>query len=272
MSPELQRWAGPHLAQVEAGLAAAFVGVEPEAFRAALVYPLQTGGKRIRPLLCLAAAEAVSGTANGAVPAACALELLHTYSLVHDDLPARDDDAERRGRPTVHVVFGDATAILVGDALLTEAFAMVADAPALVRELAAAGGASGMVGGQYLDIHGVAGSMSELTRLHRLKTGALIRAAVRMGGLAAGADADALAALTRYGEAVGLAFQVADDVLDAEQDAGPEGPPSYLRFLGRAGAIAEAARLRDEALAAVAGLVGAGPLCLLARFAVERTV
>ena len=160
----------------------------------------------------------------------------------------------------------------MGDALLTGAFEMVADWPGQVRELAIAAGAGGMVGGQVLDIGGGAQDVASLTRLHARKTGALIRAASRMGALAGGADAGQLAALTTYGEAVGLAFQVADDVLDADEDAAPDGPPSFVRLLGLDGAAAEARRLSTVACEAVAGLPSARPLLELARFAVERTI
>jgi len=271
MNAELAGWTAPHVARIEAELAQVAPDVEP-AFREALLYPLRTGGKRIRPLLALAAAESVGGSVDAAIDAAVALELLHTYSLVHDDLPAMDDDDERRGRPTVHVVYGEATAILVGDGLLTAAFERVANSPALVRELARAAGPAGMVGGQYLDIQAKVRTLDELVHLHELKTGALIRAACRMGGLAAGADDDQLVTLTRYGAAVGLAFQVADDLLDADQDAGEGGPPSYVRMLGLEATRAEARRLALDAMSAARELPAADVLLALARFAVERTV
>lgn len=271
MTPSLAAWAGELLPAFEEALFASFEDADP-GFREALRYPLKTGGKRIRPLLAFAGADAVGAEPRRALPAALALELVHTYSLVHDDLPAMDDDDFRRGRPTVHKVHGEAMAILVGDALLTEGFAVIADSPALVRELAAAAGAVGMVGGQVLDIGGGAQDLRSLTRLHARKTGALIRAAVRMGGFSVGASAAQLDALTRYGEAVGLAFQVADDVLDAEQDADPTGPPSFVRLLGLDGATAEAGRLADLACHAAAELPRSQRLVELARFAVERTV
>ncbi len=271
MTPSLAAWAAGLVPDFEAALFGRFEDADP-GFREALRYPLQTGGKRIRPLLAFAAAGALGADPRRALPAALALELVHTYSLVHDDLPAMDDDDLRRGRPTVHKVYGEAMAILVGDALLTEGFAVIAESPAMVRELAAAAGAVGMVGGQVLDIAGGSQDVVSLTRLHARKTGALIRAAARMGGFAAGADARQLEALTRYGEAVGLAFQVADDVLDAEQDAAPEGPPSFVRLLGLAGATAEASRLGDVACGAAEELPAAERLVELARFAVERTI
>ena len=191
-------------------------------------YSLFAGGKRIRPLLCIAAAEAVSDAPIGIENAACALELIHTYSLIHDDLPALDNDDLRRGRPTCHKVFGDAMAILAGDALLTLAFEVLskleeADAErriALVAELATASGTvGGMIGGQVNDLEGEGKfpTAQLLESIHRAKTGALLRASVRMGGLYAGATAAQLAALTSFGEHVGLAFQIVDDILDVEQ-------------------------------------------------------
>ncbi len=254
---------------VEAALAGVCPDAEP-GLREALLYPIQTGGKRIRPLLCLAAAESVGGDAAAALSPALALELVHTYSLVHDDLPAMDDDDERRGRPTVHIVYGEATAILVGDALLTAAFEQVADSPILVRELARAAGGAGMVGGQYLDICGNVDGIEALKHLHRLKTGALLRAAVRMGGVVGGASQLQLQALARYGEAVGLAFQIADDVLDADEVTEDAGPPSYVRLLGVDGARAEARRLVQEATTAVGELPRPQFLLLLAEFVAAR--
>lgn len=274
MNADFRRWASVRLAVIEPQLASAFADVEPATFQEACRYPLLTGGKRIRPLLCLAAAEAVSGPDGwqtpGVLNAALAIELLHTYSLVHDDLPAMDDDAERRGRPTVHVVYGDATAILVGDALLTEAFAQIAASPACVAELAAAAGARGMVGGQYLDIQGLARDLAALQTVHAKKTGALIRAAACMGAIQAGASQDELSMAARFGALVGLAFQVHDDVLDAEQDAVEGGPPSYVRALGIAGATAEAKRLAAEAESLAASFKHPEGLARLARFTVER--
>jgi geranylgeranyl diphosphate synthase, type II len=277
----LAAWAADAVARVDGALGARFGNAWPPRLQEALRYPISTGGKRLRPLLCLAAAEAVSARPAGAaqVGAAIAVELVHTYSLVHDDLPAMDDDALRRGQPTVHVVYGEGPAILVGDALLTEAFAVLAalelPAPvvvALVAELAGASGGAGMIAGQAADI-GLGGPVEDLDsllRLHGAKTGALIRASARMGALAGGADPGELARLSRYGEAVGLAFQLADDVLDADQDEGPDGPPSVLRLLGPAQTLARARSLVDEAVQAVAPLPRPAPLQALARWAVDR--
>jgi geranylgeranyl pyrophosphate synthase len=277
----LVAWSTETLVQIERALSSRFAGAWPAPFQAAARYPLSTGGKRLRPLLCLAAAEAVSGSvaSPAQVLVAASLELIHTYSLVHDDLPSMDDDNMRRGKPTVHVVYGEGPAVLVGDALLTDAFSALteADLPAsvvvlLVRELALAAGHVGMIGGQAADVGmgGPARTVDDVLAVHRGKTGALIRGAVRMGALAGGADAQQLAALTTYGEAVGLAFQLADDLLDAEQDAGPDGPPSVLRLLGEAETRAWAHRLAQDAEEAVAHLNRPAHLVALARWSVHR--
>ncbi len=201
----------------------------PEAIHKAMRYSLFAGGKRIRPILCMAAAEAVSDLAAGIESCACTLELIHTYSLIHDDLPALDNDDLRRGVPTCHKVFGDAMAILAGDALLTLAFQVLAqmDCPdhrkvALIAELStAAGTVGGMIGGQVCDIEGEGQNPDAalLEAIHRAKTGALLRASLRMGAIYAGADDEQLRALSCYGEHVGLAFQIVDDVLDVEQSS-----------------------------------------------------
>jgi geranylgeranyl diphosphate synthase type II len=204
--------------------------VGPEIIHQAMRYSLFAGGKRIRPLLCIAAAETVASETPGVENAAIALELIHTYSLIHDDLPALDNDDLRRGRPTNHKVFGEAMAILAGDSLLTFAFEVLAKlegvAPerkvAMIAELATASGTvGGMIGGQVYDIQGEgqAPTADLLDRIHRAKTGALLKASVRIGAIYAGADPDSLAALTNYGEHIGLAFQIVDDVLDVEQSS-----------------------------------------------------
>ncbi len=275
-----QTWAAGVLPGIDALLLARFLETRPARLAEACQYPLQTGGKRIRPLLALATGEAL-GDRRAAIPAAVAVELLHTYSLVHDDLPCMDDDDERRGRPTVHKVYGEGVAVLVGDALLTEAFAVLGEtalAGRLVRELAAAGGAAGMIAGQAYDIgmDGPVEGIDRLRTLHRAKTGALIRAAVRMGAILAGADEEALGALTTYAEEVGLAFQVHDDVLDAVQDASRDGggPPSFVRLLGVDGAAAAARAHADGALLAIRGMPSERRWALdaIATFTVERTV
>ncbi|WNG18403.1 polyprenyl synthetase family protein [Cystobacter fuscus] len=254
-------------------------------------YSLLAGGKRLRPVLCLSFAEAVlqqSTVSRVVEDCACALEFIHTYSLVHDDLPSMDDDDLRRGVPTNHKVYGEAMAILAGDSLLTDAFALVAGGPepmraTLCRELAVAAGSSGMVGGQVLDIaEDRPAHIDYLTRMHRLKTGALIRAACRMGVIAAGGSADALARADAYGDAVGLAFQIADDVLDVTSDASTLGKPvgadaaagrhTFPAVLGLEESKQLAARKVADAIAAVAPLEPrAGPLAALARYSVERS-
>lgn len=220
-------------------------GGDPGRLREAMRYAVLGGGKRIRPMVTIAACEAAGGRAEQALGPCCALELVHAYSLVHDDLPCMDDDAERRGMPTVHVAFGEANAVLVGDALLTRAFECIGRASAegmsaaaaaqAVQVLAAEAGIDGMVGGQALDI--AFGQdiqdLEQLERVHALKTGALYAAAGAMGALSAGADASVVESLRRWGRNFGVAFQHADDVLDDDQVS-----------------------LREQALARVDGLVG----------------
>jgi geranylgeranyl diphosphate synthase, type II len=193
----------------------------PATIHRAMRYSLFAGGKRIRPILCLEAARAVAGEASCAERAACSLEMVHTYSLIHDDLPALDNDDFRRGRPTCHKKFGEAMAILAGDGLLTLAF-QVLDDIRLVGELAAAAGTvGGMIGGQVADLEGERQTPTAelLESIHRAKTGALLRASVRMGAISAGADRTELDALTCYGMHMGLAFQIVDDLLDVEQSS-----------------------------------------------------
>lgn len=275
----LSAWTDAARAEVEAALAPVGDTAWPASFAAAVRYPLHSGGKRVRPLLALAAAEAVGAPRAVALPGAVAVELVHTYSLVHDDLPCMDDDALRRGRPTAHVAFGEAVALLAGDALLTEAFAVLAGAslPAQARvdaiaRLARASGASGMVGGQVGDVTWTGGGIDDLVAVHARKTGALIAAAVALGAICAGASAEERAALDRYGEAVGLAFQLADDVLDADEDDGDDGPPSYVRLLGVDATRERARALVADAIDAVATLPAPHALVALARFTVDRDV
>src|SRR5947209_5750051 len=200
----------------------------PGTIHRAMRYSLFAGGKRVRPILCLEGARAICDSPRGIETAACALEFVHTYSLIHDDLPALDNDDLRRGRPTSHKVFGEAMAILAGDSLLTLAFQVLAQLPgidagrkaALVEELAVASGTvGGMIGGQVNDLEGEGKAPDPilLESIHRAKTGALLRASLRMGAIYAGATPEQLAALTCYGEHIGLAFQIVDDVLDVEQ-------------------------------------------------------
>jgi geranylgeranyl diphosphate synthase type II len=205
-------------------------GGGPQGLLDAMGYSLLAGGKRIRPVLLLATRDLFPTGGPDPMPAACALELIHTYSLIHDDLPSMDDDDLRRGMPSSHKKFGEATAILAGDGLLTQAFWLLGGAYAavdgklvgrLVAEIAMAAGSSGMVGGQFLDTveTGRAVDRGGLERIHRMKTGALIRAAVRCGAILGGAAGEDLDELTAFGEEVGLAFQVADDVLDVTSTA-----------------------------------------------------
>lgn len=212
------------------------------------------GGKRVRPLLALLGADAAGGEPGDALHWALAVEMIHTYSLVHDDLPAMDDDDERRGRPTVHVEFDEATAILVGDALLTEAFAMIADQSALVSLLARAAGGAGMVGGQVLDIEGV-DALDALRVMQAKKTGALIQAAIQGGAIAVGADEATIDALGRYGAALGMLFQMTDDLIDEEQDADADGR-SFLHHMPKADLHALIEQTTAQAQAALEGLKG----------------
>ena len=236
----LPDYIGARRAQIDEALSR-FLPAPPDFPRVvyeAMRYSLDAGGKRLRPILTLAAAEAVAGDANAeralalALPAACAVELIHTYSLIHDDLPAMDDDALRRGRPTNHVVYGEGMAILAGDGLLTEAFALLSSEPRdpalaerrirTIRAIAVAAGASGMVGGQAIDLLAIGSSDFDgysLQDMHGRKTGALIRAAAIAGAIMGGGSEDAIAAVDAYGRHVGLAFQIVDDILDVEGDA-----------------------------------------------------
>ncbi len=242
----------------------------PAQLSEAMRYSLLSGGKRLRPVLALMAAEACGGSLEDALPAACALEMIHTYSLVHDDLPAMDDDDLRRGRPTCHKAFDEATAVLAGDGLLTLAFEIVAKhtrpevAARCVVALAEAAGPSGMVGGQMSDLQAEGrtdATVEALESIHRRKTGALLRAALRVGGLTAGASGDILQALDTYGHAVGLAFQIVDDLLDVEGDEAKLGKRArkdsdlgkwtYPGLLGIEGSKARARQLADEAVSAL---------------------
>jgi len=246
---------------------------EPSIIHRAMRYSLFAGGKRIRPLLAIASAEAVSESIAGIETAACSLELIHTYSLIHDDLPALDNDDLRRGRPTCHKVFGDAMAILAGDALLTLAFQVLpqldVDAERrvrLVRELATASGTvNGMIGGQVNDLEGEGKPPTPqlLESIHRAKTGALLRASVRMGAIYAGATCEQLRALSEFGGHIGLAFQIVDDVLDVEQPsealgktAGKDAKQQKITFPAVYGLERSRAMAEQERLAAHAALAG----------------
>ena len=257
-------------------------------------YALINSGKRIRPVMVYAAARAVGheGAGTDLDHIACALEIVHSYSLVHDDLPAMDDDDLRRGKPSLHKAYDEATAILVGDGLQTRAFELLADAPglgaeqriAMVKVLAKAAGPDGMVGGQFIDIQATGSDMTleQLQAMHSLKTGALIRASLALGGIAAGASEQQLAALDEYGTHIGLAFQVVDDILDVESDTETLGKtqgkdaeankPTYVKLLGLDGAKAEAQTLLNAALDAVDSFdSSADHLRDLARYIVERS-
>ena len=283
---DLGRYLGARARLVERALAARFPP-DRTRLRRAMRYSLLAGGKRIRPILALAAGEVCGAPPRLVLPFACAVEMIHTYSLVHDDLPAMDDDDLRRGRPTSHRVWGEGLAILVGDALLTEAFRAMAGARGVpapralraVAEVAAAAGEEGMVGGQALDLaaEGSRASLGRVQGIHRRKTGALLRSAVRVGALVAGAHTPTLRRLTAYGEHLGLAFQIADDILDAAGGPATDGrtdrelgKATYPGVLGLAGARAAAARERDAALAALRGLARAEPLRALAAYVVAR--
>ncbi len=260
--------------------------------QAAMRHATLLGGKRMRPLLVYATGDLFSADITALDAPASAVELIHAYSLVHDDLPAMDDDALRRGQPTVHVAFDEATAILAGDALQTLAFQQLAEAPlpadariAMVRELAIASGAAGMCGGQAFDIdatgRGGAVSLDELQRLHALKTGALLRCAVRLGAIAGSADDNARTALDRYAEALGLAFQIRDDLLDIESDsatlgktAGKDQAQNKATFPALMGIEASRAKLSELAEVMHAALAPFGDsavlLAQLARQVIDR--
>jgi len=296
----LERYLAAHRRTVERALRVLLKARKgrPAQLGAAMRYAVLGPGKRLRPVLALASAEVVGGAAavRRAVPFGCALEMIHAYSLVHDDLPAMDDDDERRGRPALHIKFGEALAILAGDALLTEAFAAIAgpdgagraaDARrtlAIVTEVAAASGADGMVAGQVVDLasEGLADvPLRTVTAIHRRKTGALIRAAVRVGAIAGGASPRQLDALTAYGEALGLAFQIADDILDAtdarsligRKGGGDQarGKATYPGILGVDGARKRARGAAESAAAALRPFgTKAAALDALVRHVVER--
>lgn len=240
MNPEQQNRLRDDMARQKAEIEAALYELlPPEAafpprIHAAMRYAVMNGGKRLRPILVREACRVGGGDDRAAMPVACALEMIHSYSLVHDDLPCMDDDDFRRGHPTCHKAFDEATAVLAGDALLTQAFQTVASAPlaaelkaALILELALAAGSRGMIGGQILDLAAEerAVSLEELKQIHALKTGALFRAALRCGGLVAGMEPEALAALDDYAAHLGMAFQITDDILDVTGEAEVLGKP-----------------------------------------------
>lgn len=258
----------------------------PQPLQEAILYSVMNGGKRLRPALCLGAAELIGGDDTVAMPAACALEMIHTYSLIHDDLPCMDNDDLRRGKPTTHRAFGEAMAILAGDALLTMAFDLLASAevPRVVREVAQAAGVGGMAGGQAIDLlsENKQLTVDELRAMHGAKTGALIRASVRSGAILAGAADAELAALTAYGEHLGIAFQIADDILDvvgSEEAMGKRAGSDAIRHKSTYPSVVGLERARE--LAAEAAGAARDALAIfgdrasvfrdLAHYVIERT-
>ena len=313
-SEPLQAWLAARRESVERALDSFLALGEraPAIIAEAMRYSLFAGGKRLRPMLTLAAAEATAASAGVsiadaaalALPAACAIELIHTYSLVHDDLPAMDNDTLRRGRPTAHVVFGEGTAILSGDALLTEAFVLLTRQPrpgdvaavseselarrklAAIQAIAEAAGAHGMVGGQALDLKAAEPGAPplgeiELREMHARKTGALLRASAVAGAIMAGASRDTLAAIAAFGTHVGLAFQIVDDILDVEgasavlgKTAGKDaaaGKPTYPALYGLEESRRRAEASVTRALEAIAKVDISGQLPAIARWVVART-
>jgi geranylgeranyl diphosphate synthase, type II len=274
----------------------------PPIVHEAMRYSLVAGGKRLRPVLTLAAAETVAApgslerAVDQALPAACAIEFIHTYSLIHDDLPAMDDDSLRRGRPTLHIVHGEGMAILAGDGLLTEAFALMAAEPRdpalagrklrTIAAVARAAGATGMVGGQALDLDAVGAATTfdaaSLQDMHARKTGALIRAAAAAGAIMAGAGEEAIRAVEDYGRHLGLAFQIVDDILDVEgaakdlgKTAGKDaraGKPTYPSIFGLDASKRLASERMDSAMAALTGAgLPPGRLGDIAAWVIKRT-
>ena len=300
MTPaELDQWSNHGLATVEAALSSWISPQAPAGLGEAMRYAVLDGGKRLRPLLVLAAREAVAhGTKDtaldeAALRAACAVELIHAYSLVHDDMPCMDNDVLRRGKPTVHVQFGEAQALLAGDALQALAFEFLTPHDSaisdgvqarLCRLLASAAGHAGMAGGQAIDLASVGTALSEdqLRHMHRLKTGALLEGSVMMGAACGDTTPQALSGLKRYGEALGLAFQVVDDILDVTADSATLGKtagkdaandkPTYVSLLGLEEAKTYAQSLLDEALEALrsTGLTHTHTLAALAERVVNR--
>ena len=290
---DFDRWAQGELARVETALGAWVPSDSPGGLGEAMRYGVLDGGKRMRPLLLLAAAQAVDGQAEAALRAACAVELIHAYSLIHDDMPCMDNDLLRRGKPTVHVQHGEAQAMLAGDAMQSLAFELLTPAageinPALQARLCAllarAAGHAGMAGGQAIDLASIGRTLDEATLrdMHRRKTGALLHASVLMGAACGEVGPAAWDALSDYGWSVGLAFQVVDDILDVTQGtetlgktAGKDAEhnkPTYVSVLGLDAARRYAGQLREQAHAALArsGLARAGWLAVLAEKIVDR--
>jgi farnesyl diphosphate synthase len=293
-SGDFDAWVRREQQAVESALETWVPSDSPAGLGEAMRYGVLDGGKRLRPLLVLAASEATHGARPAAMRAAVAVELIHAYSLMHDDMPCMDNDVLRRGKPTVHVRFGEAQAMLAGDAMQALAFEVLtpdddATLPAplqarLCALLARSAGHAGMAGGQAIDLAslGVALNESALRDMHRRKTGALLQASVLMGAACGQPDARAWRALTKYGAAIGLAFQVVDDILDVTQESETLGKtagkdehhnkPTYVSLMGLDAARRHALELRDDAHAALAdsGLTDAARLALLADRVVER--
>jgi farnesyl diphosphate synthase len=291
-STEFDAWAAAEADAVESALHAWVPSDAPAGLGLAMRYGVLDGGKRVRPLLVLAAAQAVRGLREAALRAACAVELIHAYSLVHDDMPCMDNDILRRGKPTVHVQFGDAQAMLAGDAMQALAFEVLTPSegvpPALQARLcgllARSAGHAGMAGGQAIDLASIGLQLDEhtLRDMHHRKTGALLQASVLLGAACGSATPSQWAALSEYGDALGLAFQVVDDILDVTQASATLGKtagkdlndnkPTYVTVLGLDAARRHAGELRDKAQAALArsGLADASCLSLLADRVVER--
>ena len=265
---------------------------KPATLHKAMRYSLFAGGKRLRPILCLAAAEACRGRINDALPLACALECIHTYSLVHDDLPSMDNDDFRRGRPTCHKVFGEGIAVLAGDALLTIAFEIVSkakpalryDVSTLLREIAVAAGSQKLIAGQVADLEAEGKNVkrAQLQFIHENKTAAILKSSVRLGAMSANADARKLSAITRFGQRLGLAFQIIDDILDVTQTSEVLGKSAgkdlaakkatYPAVIGLEESRAEARRLTRQAHNALSVFSSrdAEPLHALANYLLER--
>ncbi len=290
---DLQKYLEPRLRRINAELARRLppATMRPAVLHKAMRYSVLAGGKRLRPILCLAAADIVRRHNAATITAGLAIEILHTYTLIHDDLPGMDNDSLRRGKPTAHVVFGEANAILAGDALLTMAFEWLSKirpnsvyAPErLIGELAQAAGNAGVIAGQVEDLaaEGHKPNPQTVLFIHRHKTAALLKAALRMGAITAGASAPMLQALTRYGEAIGLAFQIADDILNETADAATLGKAvgsdrqrakmTFVAARGLEAARAETRRLTGQAIAELSKLPGnTEPLAALARMIAER--
>jgi farnesyl diphosphate synthase len=298
MTFDFEDWRTTQIGRVEAALDRSIEAHSPADLGVAMRHGVLEGGKRLRALLVLAAADAVGGNLDAALRAACAVEMMHAYSLIHDDMPCMDNDVLRRGKPTVHVAFGQAQALLAGDALQALAFEILtpdhANIPSdvqakLCRILARASGLNGMAGGQAIDLASVGKRLTQaqLRRMHELKTGALLKASVEMGAACQanwdkGLQASTLAGLASYGLAVGLAFQVVDDILDVTADEATLGKtagkdaeqnkPTYVSLLGPDAAKNYASELLDKALAALdaCGLVNTMALKMLAAQLVQR--